>query len=362
MSAYKDKKTGKWYTQFSYKNLQGETKHTCKRGFETKKEALQWEQDFLNRMRESTDMLFKDFVEVYLDSLEVRIKERTMLTKKDIIRTHLIPYFGEMRISDITTKDVMKWQTKEMKAINKRNGKPYTKSYLKTVHNQLRAILNHAVKYYNLSKNPASLVGNMGNEKDIKMSFWTLDQYRKFAEVAKKDPVYYVCYEILYWCGLRKGELFALTAEDIDFETKRINIDKTFSRIGKRDILTDPKTHMSKRKVLMPDFLVDELRDYIDRQYDLDPKGRLFPITDAALRTKKDKFAEEAGLPHIRIHDFRHSHVSLLIDLGYGAVAIGERVGHASVDITYRYAHLFPDVQGSMANKLNEIKETKDNE
>lgn len=361
MAAYKDKKTGKWYTQFSYKNLKGEVKHTCKRGFDTKKEALLWEQSFLNKMRGTTDMLFRDFVDLYLGSLEVRIKETTMLMKRDIIRKHLMPYFGDMQIVEITTKDVMDWQTSIMKAINKRTGKPYTKSYLKTVHNQLRAILNHAVKYYDLPKNPASLVGNMGNEKDIKMKFWTLEQYKKFEEVARKDPMLHVCYEILYWCGLRKGELLALTPADIDFGTNEIDINKTYSKINGRVIVTDPKTHTSKRRVLMPDFLVKEIREYMDRRYDMEPTDRLFPIEDAALRIKKNKFAAEAGLPQIRIHDFRHSHVSLLIDLGYSAVAIGERVGHASMDITYRYAHLFPDVQGAMANKLNSLNETKEN-
>ncbi len=362
MPAYKDKKTSRWYVQVSYKDWNGKTKHTCKRGFETKRNALAWEQEYLSKVRESTDMLFKDFVDVYLGNREVRIRESTLYMKKDIIRTHLIPFFGDMKLSDISTKDVMKWQTIMMKKVNQQTGKTYSKSYLKTVHNQLNAILNHAVRYYDLQKNAASIVGNMGTETEIKMKFWTLEQYKQFEKVSRKDPMFHLCFEILYWCGLRRGEMLALTPADIDLESKMISVNKTYMRKRKQDIFSEPKTKKSIRKVQMPDFLSKEVEDYLQRQYDMSPDGRMFPINQALLKKRHVAYTQEAGLPFIRIHDFRHSHVSLLINLGYSAVAIADRVGHESVEITYRYAHLFPDVQTLMANKLNQIKGKEENE
>ena len=104
-------------------------------------------------------------------------------------------------------------------------------------------------------------------------------------------------------------------------------------------------------------FLVEEQKDYVKMQYDLQPTDRLFPVNKSYLYRMMQKGSELAGVKRIRVHDLRHSHVSLLIHMGYGAVAIAERVGHESVDITYRYAHMFPSVQMDMANKLNQLME-----
>ena len=91
--------------------------------------------------------------------------------------------------------------------------------------------------------------------------------------------------------------------------------------------------------------------------YDPDPKERIFPVTKSYLNREIQRGAKEAGLRRIRVHDLRHSHVSLLIHMGYSPVAIAKRVGHKSIDITFRYAHLFPSVQTEMAIQLNELKE-----
>ena len=111
----------------------------------------------------------------------------------------------------------------------------------------------------------------------------------------------------------------------------------------------------------MPAFLVEELRDYVNMIYDLNPGDRLFPVCKSYLYRMMKKGAEQAGVKKIRVHDLRHSHVSLLIHMGYSAVAIAERVGHESVDITYRYAHLFPTIQEDMAFKLNQMMEANVN-
>ena len=359
MSAYRDNKKGTWYVQLSYKDWTGKQKHTCKRGFATKRDALEWEQEFMDKLAGASDMSFSTFVDLYLENVKARIKESTYMTKENIIRKRLIPYFGSKKINEINSQDVIKWQNEIMKIVDKKTGKPFTKSYLKTIHNQLSAMMNHAVKYYGLQSNPAQTVGNMGTDKEVEIHFWTIDQYKKFSEEMLSSPVHYVCFEILYWCGIREGELLALTPEDIDLEAKTININKTFHHLNGRDFVTDPKTRKSKRKVSMPDFLCEELKEYMKLVYQLQKDGRLFPVTKGSLTNAMKRGTKKAGLPHIRIHDLRHSHVSLLIDMGYTAVAIADRVGHETVEITYRYAHLFPSVQSDMADKLNNIKEKK---
>ena len=109
--------------------------------------------------------------------------------------------------------------------------------------------------------------------------------------------------------------------------------------------------------VSMSAFLCEELQEYFDMIYDPDPKERIFPVTKSYLNREIQRGAKEAGLRRIRVHDLRHSHVSLLIHMGYSPVAIAKRVGHKSIDITFRYAHLFPSVQTEMAIQLNELKE-----
>ena len=357
MPAYKDAERNKWYVKFQYKNWKDERKWVTKRGFKTRRDALQWEREFQLQQQGSIEMSFADFVNVYREDRVPRLKESTALMKDNIIDTKLVPYFGSKAIQEITTRDVMMWQNEMLGFRDSKTGKPYSKSYLKTIHNQLSAIFNHAVRHYKLKENPAMLVGNMGSDKNIQMQYWTKDEYLRFADVMMDEPVAYGCFQILYWCGIREGEMMALTLDDLDFESGKLRINKTFQHLKGKDMVTEPKTPKSNRVIQMPEFLVEELRDYVKMQYDLKPTDRLFPVCKSYLYRMMKKGSELAGIKKIRVHDLRHSHVSLLIHMGYSAVAIAERVGHESVDITYRYAHMFPSVQVDMANKLNCLME-----
>ena len=357
MSAFKDNQRNTWYAKFSYRNWKGETKWVTKRGFTTKREAVQFERDFLMQQNGNLDMTFAEFVEVYQRDRHPRIRESTIVMKENIITTKLIPYFGHRRLRDITTSDIMQWQNEMLAYRDPETGNPYSNAYLKSIHSQLSAIFNHAIRFYKLKENPAAIVGNMGSEKGIQMKFWTKAEYLKFAEAMMDEPLAYYCFQVLYWCGIREGELLALTLDDLDFEKKNLRINKTFQHLNGKDIISEPKTPKSNRIVVMPDFLVEELKDYAKMQYDVNPTDRLFPVTKSYLYHKIKKGCQMQSLPRIRVHDLRHSHVSLLIDMGYSAVAIADRMGHESIDITYRYAHLFPTVQTDMAAKLNLLME-----
>jgi integrase len=211
-----------------------------------------------------------------------------------------------------------------------------------------------------LTSNPAAKAGSIGVKNAREMDFWTKDEYLKFSEVMMDKPVSYYAFEMLYWCGIRLGELLALTPADFDFQNKTLRINKSYQRIKKQDVITDPKTKKSNRVIEMPDFLCEEMQDYFGMLYELKPDERIFTITKSYLHHEMDRGAKESGVKRIRIHDLRHSHVSLLIEMGFTAVAIADRVGHESIEITYRYAHLFPSKQKEMANKLNEIKQGDD--
>lgn len=284
-----------------------------------------------------------------------RLKQNTWEHKAHVIQSKILPYFGDKPMKNIQARDVLSWQNELLRHRDK-NEKPYSETYLKNLHNQLSCIFNHAVRYYDLGVNPAAKAGSIGVKNAKEMNFWTKDEYMQFSEVMMDKPVSFYAFEMLYWCGIRLGELLALTPEDFDFQNRKLCINKSYQRIKGQDVITDPKTKKSNRTIEMPDFLCEEMQDYLRMLYDQKSDERIFTISKSYLHHEMDRGVKETGLKRIRIHDLRHSHVSLLIELGFSAVAIADRVGHESIEITYRYAHLFPSKQAEMANKLSELK------
>ena len=352
MPVFKNEASGTWYVMARYTDWTGARKQKCKRGFATKRDAQEWERSFQMQTSSDMDMTFAAFAQLYEQDMRPRLKENSWLTKENIIQKKILPYFGKRKISEITTKDVITWQN-ELLAFRDENHKPYSQTYLKTLHNQLSAIFNHAVRFYNLRSNPAAKAGNMGNEERKEMLFWTKEEYQKFAEAMMDKPMSFYAFEMLYWCGIREGELLALTPSDFDFANGTVRINKSYQRIKGQDIVTTPKTKKSNRVIQMPEFLCDEMQDYLKQLYGAEPDSRIFPITKHYLKHEMQRGCKETGVKVIRIHSLRHSHISLLIDMGFTALAIEDRVGHESIDITYRYAYLFPTRQKEMAVKLN---------
>ena len=357
MPAYKDPKTGKWFCKFRYKNWQDNTVYKTKRGFSTKREAIEWETSFKLEVSGENNMPFSRFVEIYKSDRFPRLKESTRETKENIIDSHILPYFKNKKLNEIESRDIISWQNILLK-YKDCNGKPYAMSYLKTIHNQLSAIFNHAIRFYDLKSNPASIVGNIGNTNEIKMNFWTLEEYKKFSDEMMEKPVFYYAFQVLYWSGIRLGEMLALTKEDIDLESKTISIDKTYQVVNKKELVTSPKTAKSNRTIIIPNFLVEEIKDFYEMLPPMETTQRIFcMVSKSSLHRNIKRGAEKASLKPIRVHDLRHSHVSLLIDMGFSAVSIADRVGHESINITFKYAHLFPKTQMEMAEQLNGLME-----
>jgi integrase len=356
MAVIKNTKNNTWEVRTYYMDWTGERKQKTKRGFAKKSEAQEWERSFKLKCDQNLDMKFEDFVEVYLNDIQLRLKRNSFLTKEHIIRTKILPYFKKKKLQDIRPSDIIQWQNEIMKK-TKDNGEAFSPVYLKTIHNQMSAILNHAVNLYGLNANVARKAGGMGKEKSREVEFWTQGDYQKFIEEVADKEISFYAFEMLYWTGIREGELLALTKSDFDFKKGTLTIDKSYQRLEGEDIITTPKTEKSNRTIIMPDFLCIEMKEYIKSLYGYRKHDRIFQISKSYLHHEMDRGAAAAGIRRIKIHGLRHSHISLLIHLGYSPLAIGERVGHEAVDITYRYAHLFPTVQSDMANKLNQERE-----
>ncbi len=344
MPVYKDKQQNTWYCKFYYTDWNGVKKQKMKRGFMRQKDARSWERAYFDKLQKSPQMTFSSLTELYLSDMKNRLKHSTMENKRLLARTKLLPYLGDMPIGEIKPTTIRHWQNELIK-------KGYAATYLKTINNQLSAILNYAVNYYGLRENPCRRAGSIGRKSADAMKFWTKDEFLAFNSFFENDSRTHLAFALLYWTGMRVGELTALTAKDV--KDGYIDVNKTYQRLNKKDVVTEPKTPKSKRMIAIPDFLEEELKQYMGRLEKPVQKERLFAFTKYYLYHKMDIGCRESGIKKIRIHDLRHSHASLLIELGCSPVLIAERLGHEDIRTTLNtYAHLYPNKQSEITKKL----------
>ncbi|MCI1982574.1 MAG: site-specific integrase [Oscillospiraceae bacterium] len=348
---------GKWVTQFYFTDWTGKRKKKYKRGFDTKKAAQEWERDFLKRQQVDMAMKLSDFVGLYLDDMKPRLRGSTLDGKRFLFDKLIIPYFGNKPLNSITAADVRQWQATLMEQEYK-PGKKYSQTYLKTVNNQITALFNYAARFYGLRENPCHKAGSMGKKNAEEMQFWTLDEYKQFREAVRNKPRSFMAFQVLYYTGMRIGELMALTKADIDLDAHTVSISKTYSRRNGKDVITPPKTPKSNRVIALPLFLCDELRAYMETLYGLHDGDRIFPFTKYFLEHEMKRGCKLSGVKKIRLHDLRHSHASLLIEEGFSPLLIAERLGHENVETTLNtYSHLWPHKQEQVAGRLQLLEE-----
>lgn len=328
----------------------GENVKKHKRNFRTKKEDIVWAETFIIQQSHNLDMTFASFWELYRNDMKERLRENTVRTKNYIVELKILPYFEKKKIAEITAADIRQWQNGMMK-------KGYSQTYLKTINNQLSTIFNYAVKYYDLPKNPCMQTGSMGKGKADEMNFWIQEEFEQFIEFVKDKPVSYNAFLTMYWTGVRVGELLALTLADFDEEERTLSITKSFQRINRRDIITEPKTEKGKRVIALPDFLVVELTEYISKLYGVMGNDRLFMVTKSYLEKEMIRGVRLSGVKKIRLHDLRHSHASLLISkLGAQPKLVADRLGHEIIQTTLTiYAHLYPNQARNLADQLDSL-------
>lgn len=165
------------------------------------------------------DITFQEFYDIYFQDVRVRLKPATIASKQRIFRQKILPFFGELPMNAITPQHIRKWQS----VILKQN---YRASYQELIDLQLSAMMRYAEHYYDFS-NPCTKAGHIGNSRAKSFGIWTLDDYELFISQFSSDPEAFTAFELLYWTGMRQGELLALTPRDIDISHHRIHISKT---------------------------------------------------------------------------------------------------------------------------------------
>ena len=242
MAIYKND-NGTWYVMIRYQDWTGARKQKCKRGFSTRKEAADWELQFKLQKKASVDMTMESFCTMYEEDVRPSLKQSTWLTKENIIQKKILPYLGKRKVSEITAKDVMDWHN-QMRKLKTKTGKPLSPTYLKTIHGQLSTIFNHAVKYYDLSTNPARKAGALGEEEGKEMLFWTKEEYKRFAEEMMDKPLSYYAFQLLYWCGIRSGD-----DDKIRLNQRKPSKYKGLSRFGPEKNLQRINKFMKERPI-----------------------------------------------------------------------------------------------------------------
>ena len=364
MPAYKkiSPATGRasWYASFYYTDWTGKKRQKKKEGFEKRADALEFERGFLERQAASPDMSFSALCDLYLSDYKTTRRKTSYQKREYELKTYIKPFFDNTPINAITPATVRKWQSEMKERKNyKRDGDTLAPSMLNTIHKALSSVFNFAVKYYKLPSNPARLAGAMGSTKSPTMHFWTLSQFKAFQTTLSPDDLHAVAFALLFYTGIRKGELLALTPADFDFDAGILTISKTYQRIKKKDVIQPPKTEKGNRRISLPPFILDMVKDCFRRLNHPAKNQRIFDsITVTALLRALNRGAKTAGLPHIRVHDLRHSHASLLIEQGFSPLVIKERLGHESIETTLNtYSHLYPTKQSEIAEKLQALHE-----
>lgn len=348
--AYKDKGRNTWYCSFYYTDWTGKRKLKKKRGFQRKKDAEAWEAEFIRLSSQSCDMTFESMTNLYLNDMAPRLKESTMKTKRSMISNKIIPVFGNMPINTITPAHIRTWQSQILK-------EGQAPGYVKIVNAQLSTIFNYACKYYALKENPVRIAGSIGKKQSREMNIWTLEEFEQFIKYVDSRAAY-TAFLTLFWTGIRVGELLALTPKDINFKEKTISITKTYQRLDRKDIVSDPKTYNSRRIIPIPEKLCDALKEHMSRTYNLKENDRIFNFSKFFIFKHMETACALSGIKRIRIHDIRHSHASMLIHFGCPILLIKERLGHKDIQTTLNiYGHLYPSASSEVVKMMEKAME-----
>ena len=361
-----DKKT--WYAMFYAKDYKGVNKKYKKTGFKKKKEAQEYEYEFKKKIAKSLNMSFQSLYELYFKDYSKRHKPTAINTVQTFFKLHILPFFGDVEVNKITSYMIREWQNEMLDKENK-NGKLFSENSKANIYASLKSMFNWATRYQGLNENPCKNMGAFGSKKNrTEMKIWSVDDFSKFIEILElenkekneKYSDFIIVFKILFWTGLRIGEVLALTEEDIDLHNKFIDVNKTVSYVNKKYHITTPKTMGSIRKVTLPENLISDLELYFSSDKFSKNKNKnikhlgVFNLKSSQLRYVLEKYSLQTNLPKIRLHDFRHSHASYLLFIKADITAISKRLGHDNLQTTINtYSHLYKDANEQLMKKLN---------
>lgn len=360
----------KYRVRINYTTATGEKKQMTKIAYGSS-EAKRLELELLQASRSTTipacSMTFQALYEEYIRQKQHTVRESTLDKEKRIIARHILPFFGDMKLSKINLQVLQRWkleiEEKGLSLVMRRN-----------IYQPLNSILKYAVNMDYLPRNPLTKLGRFRDAYAEKpeMDYYTPEEWKKFKASAGAEAEatgfyewnYYVFFHIAFYAGLRKGEIHALKWSDIDGDLLKVRRSIN-QKLKGGDRETPPKNKSSVRDIQIPAPLMKVLHDHKSRYAthalgfndDWYICGGTAPLRDSSVSNRNIRYATAAGLKTIRIHDFRHSHASLLANEGINIQEIARRLGHSKIEITWNtYSHLYPREEERAVKILNGIE------
>lgn len=334
-------------------------------GFKTKREAkLAYSRIILDKpdtlqqeQEEEEELSFKQYVEeIFLPWYQSQVKDRTYDNRVSTIKKHL-SYFYRYAVSEIEPIHVQMWQSKLFKTLSA--------TYIRNVQGIFSLAMDRAVILGLAEQNPSKIVGNVKKQK-TKIDFWTKEEFEQVLSVIYKEDYYqhflYLSLWFLFMTGMRTGEATAVQWEDIEFETGVLSVTKTlyYKNLSYYEFV-EPKTKASIRHIVLDEDTLRELKEWQKRQRSVVKTGFVMsyngqPTQKHTMSRAITRYAALAGVHRIRTHALRHSHASLLIQMGENPLIIKDRLGHEDIETTLgTYGHLYPNSNFEVATKLSGI-------
>lgn len=357
ISVYKNQKNGKWYFRTYITDKNGKRIQKQKGYYLTKKECQKAESYFSLNYKETNDnILFSELYDTFIKMKEQDLKFQSFRAQKNRYQKHILPYFKDYQIKNIKFSDYINWKEYILK-----NNFSYT--YMSSLHQAMVNILNFAVNFYDLKENVASKVGNFSRRNYIKtVNFLTYDEFNRFISCVD-DIVYYTLFDLLYYTGMRKGEILALNWTDL--KDNYISISRNLIRSSIKDYkFNTPKTNSSIRNIELDNFVLDNLcklkkyyKNFIGFEDNWFIFGGIAPLSSTTLERKKNMYCKKANVKQIKIHEFRHSHATFLLSKGVPITVISKRLGHSNLTTTLKvYSHFILNDEDRAINLLNDFK------
>ena len=351
------RKKNKWYFRVYVTDKNGKRVQKERSGFPNKKECIKAENNFLLNYKDTQDnILFIELYNIFIESKKQNLKYQSFRSLKNRFEKHILPFFKDYQIKNIKLNDYINWKNNILSC-------NYSYTYMASLHQAMVNILSFGVKFYDLSENIASKVGNFSKRNYYpKVNFWTYEEYKLFISNID-DIVYFTFFDLLYFTGMRLGEIRALNWNDLKDNYISINKNLIRSSIKSCEFNT-PKTFSSIRDIKIDDYVLSnllKLKDYYKTFIGFNDNwfifGGLFPLSTTNIEYRKNMYCKLANVKQIKIHEFRHSHASFLLSKGVPITVISKRLGHADLSMTLKvYSHFISKDEDNAVSLLNSIK------
>lgn len=359
---YKEKNRNTYFVKKNYVDSLGKSQILFKRGFNSIKEAEMYLTDFMANHKNDCTMPLAGVINSYLEYCEHEktLRPSTLKTRTCIINTYILPYFADMPINKINQRDIIAWHQQI-----KRDHPDLAETYKYEISKTLIFIFKYSVNILNLKDNVAEKCGCIGHARVKRDIYWTLDEYNTFIDALRDEQLaasnhirrkvdtstLIAAFDVLFYAGLRIGELMGLTLDSIDFNQKTLTVNKQYQ--DKK--FSEPKTKESYRTLPVCNIVYDDLRKLVDRLVDHNPNQRLFAsLNPSNIRRALDSGAKLAGVKRIRLHDLRHSCSALLFSRGGTALEAQKYLGHSKIATTQDYyGHVYDEDLSNLAKLLD---------